>query len=121
MLNASPGTISQLDQQLNTQEPNLNALTNRTSKIAITKNVRRLKSQRAAVLGTSANSQKLTVNNISFDDEMSTNNTALDGDSLSTCGSESGRFTNTNNTVSPNNSTNTNAGLTLKNSNEFLK
>ncbi len=110
ILNASPSTISNLSTNLtninnessdsNANEQSINALLSKsTSKVTISKSIRR-PSQRATVslLGTSANSQKLITHNVSFD---TSSTTALDGDSLSTCGSESGRFTATNNTTSP--------------------
>lgn len=121
IVNASPGTLSQLANFNSTQKENTqnsNAAISKTSKITINK-IRRAKSLKPSVLGSSANS-RVHVNNISFDasPESSSNNLGFDGDSMSTCGSESGRFTATNNTVSP--TTSDNVGVTLRNSNEFL-
>lgn len=122
IVNASPGTLSQLANFSTTQNENTqntDAVIAKTSKITINK-IRRAKSLKPSVLGSSANS-RIHVNNISFDDSPETysNNLAFDGDSMSTCGSESGRFTATNNTVSP--TISDHVGVTLRNSNEFLK
>lgn len=108
ILNASPGTIANLNSsfQHKTDLDNPDLTASITSKISITSKQRvNTKTRKSSVLGTSVSSQR-HVNNISFDDYSEISNTNRENnnnnnDTISTCGSESGRYTATDNTTSP--------------------
>lgn len=110
ILNASPGTIANLNSsfQNRTDLDNPDLTASITSKISISSKQRvNTKTRKSSVLGTSISSQR-HVNNISFDDyseisntNQENNNNYKNNDTISTCGSESGRYTATDNTTSP--------------------
>jgi hypothetical protein len=102
ILNASPGTIANLNssfQRKNEAEnSDSNARASVTSNYIITRKLN--KNRKNSFLGSSVNS-KSHINNISFDDFSEISNNNQENDTMSTCGSESGRYTATDNTTSP--------------------